>query len=193
MLNYKFSLYSQTFYVVSLLHVQHVSRNRNYCSIYIHDVTGDVERKKDRHLRQWKNENESCLRWDSNPRDMYCTWFSYLQSCSIKRELKVNRESLKLIKIIHVSAKCNWACERGLQFFPEVLLSQPIIFQPSCARSQYNLISNSVSSRFESFVCSSNEISKKTSIWTILKRLIIKWDPFVSSQTKVLFIYQSFS
>ena len=38
----------------------------------IHDVTGDVERKKERkkerHLRQWKNENESCLRWDSNPR-----------------------------------------------------------------------------------------------------------------------------
>ena len=26
------------------------------------------ERKKERHLRQWKNENESCLRWDSNPR-----------------------------------------------------------------------------------------------------------------------------
>ena len=38
----------------------------------IHDVIGDVERKKERkkerHLRQWKNENESCLRWDSNPR-----------------------------------------------------------------------------------------------------------------------------
>ena len=27
-----------------------------------------VERKKKRHLRQWKNENESSLRWDSNPR-----------------------------------------------------------------------------------------------------------------------------
>ena len=26
------------------------------------------ERKKERHLRQWINENESCLRWDSNPR-----------------------------------------------------------------------------------------------------------------------------
>ena len=36
--------------------------------VYIHDVIGDVERKKERHLRQWKNENESCLRWDSNPR-----------------------------------------------------------------------------------------------------------------------------
>ena len=37
----------------------------------VHDVTGDVERKeekKERHLRQWKNQNESCLRWDSNPR-----------------------------------------------------------------------------------------------------------------------------
>ena len=35
----------------------------------LHDVIGDVhvERKKD-NLRQWQNENESCLRWDSNPR-----------------------------------------------------------------------------------------------------------------------------
>ena len=37
----------------------------------LHDVIGDVERKeerkKERHLRQWKNEKESCLRWDSNP------------------------------------------------------------------------------------------------------------------------------
>ena len=34
----------------------------------IHNGIGDVERKKERHLRQWKNENESCLKWDSNPR-----------------------------------------------------------------------------------------------------------------------------
>ena len=33
----------------------------------IHDVIRDVERKKERHLRQWKNESESCLRCDSNP------------------------------------------------------------------------------------------------------------------------------
>ena len=32
------------------------------------------ERKKERHLRQWKNENDSCLRWDSNP------WHSVLQT-----------------------------------------------------------------------------------------------------------------
>ena len=36
--------------------------------LLIHDVIGDVERKKERHLRQWKNENESCLRWDLNAR-----------------------------------------------------------------------------------------------------------------------------
>ena len=36
--------------------------------VIIHDVIGDVERKKERHLRQRKNENESCLWWDSNPR-----------------------------------------------------------------------------------------------------------------------------
>ena len=38
-----------------------------FVGMYVHDVTGDVERKKERHLtdlRQWKNENESCLRWD---------------------------------------------------------------------------------------------------------------------------------
>ena len=40
---------------------------------YVHDVIGDVERpkerkKKERHLMHWQNENESCLRWDSNPR-----------------------------------------------------------------------------------------------------------------------------
>ena len=34
--------------------------------MHIHDVIGDVERKKEKHLRQLKNENESCLRWDSN-------------------------------------------------------------------------------------------------------------------------------
>ena len=38
--------------------------------IHVHDVIRDVERKKERkkerHLRQWKNE--SCLRWDLNPR-----------------------------------------------------------------------------------------------------------------------------
>ena len=39
-----------------------------YVAINLHDVIGDVERKKERHLRQWKNENESYLRWDSNPR-----------------------------------------------------------------------------------------------------------------------------
>ena len=48
----------------------------------IHDVIGDVERekerKKERHLRQWKNEKESCLRWDSNPRH------SVLQTCTCR-------------------------------------------------------------------------------------------------------------
>ena len=47
----------------------------NIIILNIHDAIGDVERKeerkkegkKERHLRQWKNENESCLRWDSNP------------------------------------------------------------------------------------------------------------------------------
>ena len=45
------------------------------CTCNVHDVIRDVdrkkERKKERHLRlirQWKNENESCLKWDSNPR-----------------------------------------------------------------------------------------------------------------------------
>ena len=36
-----------------------------HVNVYLHDVIGDVERKKERkkerHLRQWKNENESCL------------------------------------------------------------------------------------------------------------------------------------
>ena len=36
--------------------------------LHVHDFIRDVERKKERHLRQWKNENESCLKWDSNPR-----------------------------------------------------------------------------------------------------------------------------
>ena len=35
---------------------------------YIEHLHRKKERKKERHLRQWKNENESCLRWDSNPR-----------------------------------------------------------------------------------------------------------------------------
>ena len=41
-----------------------------YCSemIYTHDNTEMRERKKERHLRQMKNEKMSCLRWDSNPR-----------------------------------------------------------------------------------------------------------------------------
>ena len=35
---------------------------------YIHDIIRK-EKKKESHLRQWKNEkNESCFRWDSNPR-----------------------------------------------------------------------------------------------------------------------------
>ena len=34
----------------------------------VHDNTEMRERKKDRHLRQMKNEKMSCLRWDSNPR-----------------------------------------------------------------------------------------------------------------------------
>ena len=44
--------------------------------MYLHDVIRDVERKnkrkkerkKERHPKQMENENESCLRWDSNPR-----------------------------------------------------------------------------------------------------------------------------
>ena len=61
---------------------------------FIHDVTGDVERKKERkierykgrHLRQWKNENESCLRWDSNPQH------SVLQTDALPTELHVPRQ-----------------------------------------------------------------------------------------------------
>ena len=53
--------------------------HKNTCPL--HDVTGDVERKKERHLRQWKNENESCLRWDSNPRH------SVLQTDALPTEL----------------------------------------------------------------------------------------------------------
>ena len=52
-----------------------------YIYIIIYDVIGDVERKKERHLRQWKNENESCLRWDSNPRH------SVLQTDALPTEL----------------------------------------------------------------------------------------------------------
>ena len=47
----------------------------------MHDVIGDVERKKERHLRQWKNENESCLRWDSNPQH------SVLRTDALPRQL----------------------------------------------------------------------------------------------------------
>ena len=52
-------------------------------SMLVHDVIGDVERKKERkkerHVRQWKNENESCLRWDSNPRHVFlCLIYMYV-------------------------------------------------------------------------------------------------------------------
>ena len=52
--------------------------------IIIHDVIlrcRKKERKKERHLRQWKNENESCLRWDSNPQH------SVLQTDALPTEL----------------------------------------------------------------------------------------------------------
>ena len=51
------------------------------CTVHVHDVIGDVKRKKERNLRQWKNENESCLRWDSNPRH------SVLQTDALPTEL----------------------------------------------------------------------------------------------------------
>ena len=35
--------------------------------IHVHDVIGDVERKKERKTPE-AMENKSCLRWDSNPR-----------------------------------------------------------------------------------------------------------------------------
>ena len=47
----------------------------------MHDVIRDVERKKERHLRQWKNENESCLRWDWNAQH------SVLQTDALPTEL----------------------------------------------------------------------------------------------------------
>ena len=49
--------------------------------MHVYDVIGDVERKKEKHLRQWKNENESCLRWDLNPRH------SVLQTDALPTEL----------------------------------------------------------------------------------------------------------
>ena len=53
---------------VHLIHVHYTCTLYMYIiHVHVHDVIGDVERKKERHLRQWKNENESCLRWDSNP------------------------------------------------------------------------------------------------------------------------------
>ena len=58
-----------------------------YMYMYIHDVIGDVERKKERHLRQWKNENESCVRWDSNPQH------SVLQTDALPTELHVYQGS----------------------------------------------------------------------------------------------------
>ena len=57
----------------------------------VHDVIGGVERKKERkkerHLRQWKNENESCLRWESNPRH------SVLRTDALPTELHVYQGS----------------------------------------------------------------------------------------------------
>ena len=73
--------------------LKYVTRTVFKLQIQIHDVIEDVERKKgrkkERHLRQWKNENESCLRWDSNPRHsvlyltntctITCTFFPKIQ------------------------------------------------------------------------------------------------------------------
>ena len=52
--------------------------------MYIHDVTGDVERKKERKTPEanGKMKIESCLRWDSNPRH------SVLQTDALPTELQ---------------------------------------------------------------------------------------------------------
>ena len=56
--------------------------------VYVHDVIGDVKRKrnKERHLRQWKNENESCLGLDSNQQH------SVLRTDALPTELHVPRQ-----------------------------------------------------------------------------------------------------
>ena len=50
-------------YVTTLCKYTYQNSALHTCTC-IHDVIGDVERKeerkKERHLRQWKNENESC-------------------------------------------------------------------------------------------------------------------------------------
>ena len=55
--------YTYTSYTYTHTHV--------HMYVHVHDVIGDVERKKERKKDtrgNGKMKNESCLRWDSNPR-----------------------------------------------------------------------------------------------------------------------------